>query len=387
MSYEKFGLSENPFLSSKADYPVIDRVEVMAELGRIVGRYVEADGPALIALLGDYGIGKTAVLQNIISHVGAGTFLPESPRPLRVAYMKALPPDSTSKYALYVLRSVVKGLGLGTFLSWKEKAEADSGTPMVMPPALAQAGTDIAKAIHALRTTTRPGRAWAYLQAEKLSVSDLSALSLGHSVDTNERAQSALIGMLKLSKRMGESGVLLLIDEWEYLFTATSSAKAVQIHTAIKDIYDRQREAQNTGAEIAPFIVLIACTPLAWERNIPRYLKAVNAPGIEPFAQRIGAEYRLKPLDRKDTTKLIASRLRARRIGGVANPLLPFTDEAIQQVYQLSQGAPRKVLDECAYLLEQCLIEQRDKIDEDFAKDKLASFEFPLSPSRGDDRP
>jgi len=378
MTFEGYGLSENPFIGASEQFPLVDRREVLGHLAEVTSRFVEASSPAIIAVLGAYGLGKTAILHSVLSKIQKNEFLPGGVPPVRGAYMKALPPDSTSKYILYVYRSISHGLGLQTFLDWRAKAQADDRSPLGIPRALRAGGEDIAKAINSLGTPSRPGSGWTYLSGQKLPAASLSELSLSSQIDTNESAMGRIIDLLRLSKRMGEGGLVLLVDEWEYLFTATTRSKAVQLHTAVKEVYDRIREAVEGGDELAALTILIACTPLAWQSVIPRTEEAESPAGVQPFAQRVADEYTVEPLNLDYTRALIRSRLDARRIAQPKEPLSPFTEEAVKAIYGRAQGSPRDTLGCCAFLLEQAVLEDKHSIDGKFANELLQAYQFPL---------
>jgi type II secretory pathway predicted ATPase ExeA len=64
--------------------------------------------------------------------------------------------------------------------------------------------------------------------------------------------------------------------------------------------------------------------------------------GIKQLDQRIGIRYHLKPLNSKEVVKYIAFRLQK---AGLTRGI--FTRQAVDEVYNYSQGVPRKINNVC----------------------------------------
>ncbi len=374
MTYERYFLRENPFIADSPDFTIVDRLKVMSDVSGLVSDYFEAEAPGIIALLGDYGIGKTFTLLNIEERLRKGTFLKNGGAQVYPAYMKALPQDSIAKYVLYVYQSIVAALGIETFISLLEEArtlseEADLGIARVLKgvsPALTNALIRL--------DSGHRDEAWAYLSGESVPSSTLKRLKLASRIDNNARALSMLLEILKLLSMIGKKGILLMIDEWEYVFTATGGKRGIQLHTAFKEIYDRVQEAKFRGAKLAALVFLFACTPKAWEENIPNLIGSVGSGGIEPFWQRIARTYPIPPFDPHDTRDMIEKRLSARRTKPTKERLLPFTEDAVIKIHESSQGVPRRILKRCAFLLEEAVIQEKDSIDGAFVAKELSSY-------------
>lgn len=69
------------------------------------------------------------------------------------------------------------------------------------------------------------------------------------------------------------------------------------------------------------------------------------------LAQRVGMDHKLNPLNRRDTAAMIAHRLRVAGRAPDAPPV--FTDDALDVIYEASQGIPRAITNFCA----DCLVE------------------------------
>ncbi len=70
----------------------------------------------------------------------------------------------------------------------------------------------------------------------------------------------------------------------------------------------------------------------------PELKNKLRSPALAQFNQRIGVKYHLIPLDREETGKYIATRLE--KAGGRADL---FTEEAIDEIYRVTDGTPRSI--------------------------------------------
>jgi len=70
----------------------------------------------------------------------------------------------------------------------------------------------------------------------------------------------------------------------------------------------------------------------------PELRRMLANPIYEPFRQRISIQYHLSPLDLEDTLEYVDYRLRV--AGGCEGLFLP---DAVQRIYELSGGVPRKI--------------------------------------------
>lgn len=70
----------------------------------------------------------------------------------------------------------------------------------------------------------------------------------------------------------------------------------------------------------------------------PELLVHLSDPQLSQIAQRVSVEYHLEPMTREDTRQYVHHRM---RIAGSTSSV--FTDEAITQVFTLSQGIPRLI--------------------------------------------
>lgn len=91
---------------------------------------------------------------------------------------------------------------------------------------------------------------------------------------------------------------------------------------------------------------------------------------IHNFTDRIALKYTINPLDESETKKMIDFRLRQAGYN-IQNCL--FTDQAVQLIYNYTQGYPRKIALLCHDALEAAVMKDASQIDEDIIMGLISS--------------
>ena len=93
----------------------------------------------------------------------------------------------------------------------------------------------------------------------------------------------------------------------------------------------------------------------------PELREKVNE--LEQFKQRLAIKYHLNPLNREDTEKYVAHRL---KIAGTDGKI--FSDKAIDSVWENSEGVPRVINTISDMCLLTGFIKKQDEVNEEIAK-------------------
>jgi len=97
---------------------------------------------------------------------------------------------------------------------------------------------------------------------------------------------------------------------------------------------------------------------------------------MKNLCDRISLKYVLNPLDAEETKEMIAFRLKT---AGYANSNIPFfTDEAVERVYQYTQGYPRRISMLCHNALKTLVMENKPVVDVGIVQ-KLISQEVSIN--------
>jgi general secretion pathway protein A len=126
-------------------------------------------------------------------------------------------------------------------------------------------------------------------------------------------------------------------------------------------------EAQNLGPEALEELRLLSNLQAEKEPLLQVILVGQTAlqdrlrhPSLMQLAQRVSVHYHLTPLDRKETKEYIVYRLA--RAGGSGI----FTDSALEKLYDLTKGVPRRLNTWCDLALVAGFAEGRREIDGEF---------------------
>jgi len=200
--------------------------------------------------------------------------------------------------------------------------------------------------------TEYEGVAWAFLKGESIYASQMKKIEVSTKITTDEKAGYMLIEFLKLLKILGYRALIVLIDEFEYIFTATGTKRSAQLIVTFKDLYDKVNEMIQLGQDTTKPIFIIACTPGSWNEGIPSLMEKVGLGGIRPFWERIHKAYPIEPFNVEETRALIISRLEKRRIREDAtDALFPFKEDYIKKINDICEGVPRRILKRTAFVL------------------------------------
>ncbi|HOX54022.1 MAG TPA: AAA family ATPase [Candidatus Omnitrophota bacterium] len=101
---------------------------------------------------------------------------------------------------------------------------------------------------------------------------------------------------------------------------------------------------------------LLQLVILAQMEILPRVKKIRN------FIDRVSLKYIINPLDIRETKEMIDFRLKQ---AGYNDGRSLFTDEAIEKIYNFSQGYPRKISLLCHNALEKLVMYDKNAVDED----------------------
>jgi len=82
------------------------------------------------------------------------------------------------------------------------------------------------------------------------------------------------------------------------------------------------------------------------------------------FFMRLHYEFKLRPMSYQEIIELVKKRLAKVRIRDTADPLYPFTEDAIKLIHELGKGNPRQILRLLNYVLSEAVKHKFDPINE-----------------------
>lgn len=138
-------------------------------------------------------------------------------------------------------------------------------------------------------------------------------------------------------------------------------------------------EAQNLSEETLEELRLISNINITTDIFLqlilvgqPELIEKLNDPKLTQFAQRIGVDFNLRPMDYVDTGKYILHRLKT---AGSSKSI--FTTDAIAAIFCFSEGVPRRINTLCDMALVYAFADERKSINAnlviDLVKDRSTS--------------
>ena len=124
-------------------------------------------------------------------------------------------------------------------------------------------------------------------------------------------------------------------------------------------------EAQNLSEETLEELRLISNINISTDVFLqlilvgqPELIEKLNDPRLTQFAQRIGVDFNLRPMDYVDTGKYILHRLKT---AGSSKSI--FTTDAIAAIFCFSEGVPRRINTLCDMALVYAFADERKSIN------------------------
>ncbi|MFN3880743.1 MAG: ExeA family protein [Nitrincola lacisaponensis] len=132
-------------------------------------------------------------------------------------------------------------------------------------------------------------------------------------------------------------------------------------------------EAQNLTTEILEELRLISNINIAGEVYLqmmligqPELIEKLNQPELTQFAQRIGVEFNLRPMDFEDTKAYIRHRVAC---AGGEREL--FTDSAMGVIFCYAEGIPRRINTLCDMSLVYAFADEQPLVDANLVLDMI----------------
>lgn len=172
-----------------------------------------------------------------------------------------------------------------------------------------------------------------------------------------------LTALLKLFRIAPQSGTLSVVESLEvierFLFE-----KGVKENQTVVLLIDEAQRLSPASLELLRTLLnyetnefkLLQLILMAQMELLPRIRKTRN------FWDRLCLRYVLHPLDKSDTEAMITFRLRQ---AGYDSREELFTTKAVQEIYQYTQGYPRRIATICHDALEQLVLSGKEDVDEE----------------------
>jgi len=178
-----------------------------------------------------------------------------------------------------------------------------------------------------------------------------------------ETESEFLTALLKLFRIAPPSGALSVVESLEVIERFLFEKGVKENQTVVLLIDEAQR--------LSPASLELLRTLLNYETNEYKLLQLVLMAQLEllprirkmkNFWDRICLRYVLHPLNKSDTKEMITFRLCQ---AGYSSRKELFTLKAVQEIYQYTQGYPRRITTICHDALEQLVLSGQEDVDEE----------------------
>jgi len=219
-----------------------------------------------------------------------------------------------------------------------------------------------------------------FLRGEiKPTASQLKSLEVIRKIENIDVAKEYLAAILCFMKNLGYKTLLLAVDEFEYLFSLVPKSQHSIYIALLRGLYDFPAEIPVEQEDIANMVFFIAISESGWSslEEMEKRETLIGGPTV-PFRERVDATTTLGRFDKNQTRELIIKRLKYTRIKGKFRdkPLIPFTADFVNFIYEKTGGEPRAIVVRCGQVLDVGLAEKVPLLTKEFAQRVLEERGF-----------
>jgi len=176
--------------------------------------------------------------------------------------------------------------------------------------------------------------AWQWLTAEGIRYEQRKEMEIHSALDDDTMGVRAFTALKNMLLDLGYTGVFVFVDEFESIARLSPKNEQATLNS-IRHLMD-----QNSSG----LCMLFGCAPEVWQDVMSEY---------HAFSERIGQEVALKPLTSEHLYTLVGDYLdRERPSDANQGEIHPFSEAALDQILQRSQGNIRQVLSMCSRVLD-----------------------------------
>jgi len=373
---DSFNLKENPFDIFSHRHKMADRKEEWKKMSDALSSAFKERYPRIFVLQGDYGSGKTYMLEQIYSWVSedenwkkqvlAISFL--STNVLfgpRLSVMETEP--RWQKFGLSLVTRIFDNIGREKLVNVLKKVASKNLKELKFEKVFLGIKND-------------KDEAFSYVSGQKIPSKDLKTLGVGSTLSDSPTGLRLFFDFLKAIKIAKYESFLVLLDEFEYIPSVLGEKKITQILNTFREIFDTFGMCldKEPGKYATPLFVF-AISPGGWDRleKLEKdALKRTGGGGVAPFMERISKRdfIELKPFSLNDSIELVSMRLSEARIKPSGDPIFPFTKDCVEYIHKLSLNKPRNLIQYCKIVLEESHEKGLSRIDGNAAQDILGKY-------------
>jgi len=390
---EKYGLKETVIDVFSHKIPKenelnfwIDREDELKEWGKIIRKSLKVNNNFIVFIIGSYGRGKTLSLLKVKDE--AEKNFKEVIFPV---YLSFKGEEKPSKPGLDFIFRIFRSIDFDKLVKRRE--------PNKIVEAINRVPENFDESKNLLRNIYRYKRqatlfksaglkekdekakmALYFLRGEiKPTTSQLRDLGIMRKIENIDIAKEHLAAILCFMKNLGYKSLLLAIEEFEYLFSLVSKSQYSVYLALLRGLYDFPMGLDISSDKLANMVFFIGISEDGWNKLQEIEKKEISEGGpTRPLMRRVDLKTTLLNFDRKNTEELIKKILRYNRVTGKVeeDPLIPFTKDFVDYIYELTEGLPSAVKVRCAQVLDAGLADRVSLLTREYAQKVLEERGF-----------
>jgi len=386
---EKYGLKESAiadFSRDKAEEEDLkfwtNREKEFNDWKKILKKSIKIHKNFIIFIIGSYGRGKTLSLLKIKDE--AEKNFKESIFPVYLSFKG----EEKSKPGLDFIFRIFKSIDFDKLVrneKYNEIIEAINKIPENFdePKNLLKAIYGYRKQLSLQKPATKDEKAKMalyFLRGEiKPTISQLRELGIMRKIESIDIAKEYLAAILCFMKNLGYKSLLLSIDEFEYLFSLVSKSQYSIYLALLRGLYDFPIGLDITSDKLANMVLFIGISEDGWNKLQEIEKKEISEGGpTQPLMRRVDLKTTLLNFDRENTEELIKKVLHYNRVTKKfeRDPLIPFTKDFVDYIYEVTGGLPSAVKVRCAQVLDAGLADRVPLLTREYAQKVLEERGF-----------
>ena len=387
---EKYGLKETvieDFSRDKAEEKDLkfwtDREEEFNDWKAILEKSVKINKNFIVFIIGSYGRGKTLSLLKIKDE--AEKNFKESIFPVYLSFKG----EEKSKPGLDFIFRIFKSIDFDKLVKNRETDKIIESIDKI--PEKFDESKKLLRNIYRYKkqkTLLEPTvlkdekskRALYFLRGEiKPTASQLRDLGIMRKIESIDIAKEHLAAILCFMKNLGYKSLLLAIDEFEYLFSLVSKSQYSIYLALLRGLYDFPVGLEISPDNLANMVFFVGISEDGWNKLQEIEKKEISEGGpTRPLMRRADLKTILSDFDEKNTEELIKKVLRYNRVTKKfeRDPLIPFTKDFVNYIYELTNGLPSAIKVRCAQVLDAGLSERVPLLTKEYAQKVLKERGF-----------
>lgn len=216
------------------------------------------------------------------------------------------------------------------------------------------------------------GPALDFLRGLKISAKQKRQIGVKREIDSLDVAKHYLASLLIFMRFLGYPALIILVDEFEYLFQMVRKPDQAKYFALFRSLYDLPDEVNIPPNSMASLVMFMTVSQEGFNylQTLEERSRVEGPTPLSAMNRRTSEPTLLLGFDKKNVETLIELRLKFNRVDQKfeKNPLIPFDQSFVNFVHLLSKGAPNMIIKICDHVLDEGIKQKVKLLNEEFAK-------------------